>query len=726
MAARGSNQRLMAIFLQELQERTADIELDLLALAESHAPEKQTEGVQRLLRSAHSLKGAAGLVGLAPIEMVCHRMEDLLIAARDLGTHLDSAAVALLLRSNDALADAGRRLARGGDLVNDRLETVRNELIAAMQSAPQRAVAIKIPSSPAADRDFRKAPEHHRSVDPRPTETYARVPAAKLDALLRQSGELVVAQSRSKLRLEQIGALQDLVSAKARARVRAVPHPEREDRRRPDGELLTRLSQGLQDLAADLESDRRAVDQAANSLQSEVRRARLQPFAAACAGLERLVRDLAGEADKEARLEVSSGETEVDRAVAEGLQDILRHLVRNAVDHGIEPPEEREAAGKPRIATIGVAAALVGDHLTVSVSDDGRGVNTQEIEARARNSGRADEAGDPLSRIFLPGVSSSSAVTTTSGRGVGLDIVRTLVERMRGAVTVSHRPGHGANFTLTIPTHLGTIRALLVRSRGQIVAIETSSIARVVRGTPDEICFVEGRMLFVTGAGPAPALDLCAWLGGLAVEAATSGSRTVVLLNEIGKKAAILVDDVLSEQELLVRTIGPRLQNLREFNGGTILPDGTVALLLNAAALGDDALRPETMARVPVEAAPPRAQRILIADDSLTTRTLEKTVVEGAGYDVTAAADGAQAWQMLVEKGADLVLADVDMPGLDGFALTERIRRSAEFREIPVILLTSRDSEDDKRRGLDVGADVYLVKSAFDSRELLKTIAELI
>lgn len=726
MAERGSNQRLMAIFLQELQERTTDIDVDLVALNRPDASSSQTEVVQRLLRSAHSLKGAAGLVGLAPIEMVCHRMEDLLIAARDAGRHLDDVAVALLLRSNDALADAGRRLRSGDNPPNERLETVGKELSAAMRASPHKAAAANTPPPPATDPNRRRAAEPRRRVDAPLTETSARVSAARLDAILRQSGELVIAQSRSKLRMEQLDVLLDLVSAKARARVRSAPRPGHQVRRRADRDLLTRLSQGLQDLAVDLERDRRAVGQAASALHGEVRRARLQPFTAACAGLERLVRDLAGEAEKETRLEISSGETELDRTVAEGLQEILRHLVRNAVDHGIERPDERQAAGKPRIATIRIAASLVGDALTVSVSDDGRGVNTNELEARVRKSGTTDEAGDSLSRIFLPGVSTSPAVTTTSGRGVGLDIVRTLVERMRGAVAVSHRAGHGATFTLTIPTQLGTIRALLVRAADRIVAIETSSVARVIRGTPAEICFADGRMLFLTGTGPAPALELRAWLGMPVAEVPASGPRVAVLLNEIGKGAAVLVDAVLAEQELLVRTIGPRLQNLRDFNGGTILPDGTIALLLNAAALGDDALNRKTRMRDPIEAAPPRAPRILIADDSLTTRTLEKTVLEGAGYDVAAAADGAQAWQMLVEKGADLVLADVDMPGMDGFALTERIRGSADFRELPIILLTSRETEDDKRRGFDAGADAYLVKSAFDSGELLKTIAELV
>jgi two-component system chemotaxis sensor kinase CheA len=587
-----------------------------------------------------------------------------------------------------------------------------------------------------------------------------RVPAEKLDRLLAQSGELLVARRRVQARADELTALQESV-ARWRRDWRAVekavgkllddtgraetngasrqgpatagrPLPRRVARLLDGaGQDLRELDASLDRLAAGLTGDSRLLKQVAGALDEEVRRVRMLPFAEACQGLDRTVRDLAHAGGKEVDFVLEGGDVELDRSVLEGLKDPLRHLVRNAVDHGVESPAERRAAGKPPRGQVRVAAVLRGAVVEVVVADDGRGLDLEALRRQARKHGLPESADErELARlVFVAGLSTSTLITDVSGRGVGLDVVKSRLEALHGTVDLAFTPGAGTSFTLAVPLTLTTLRALFVTTAGQTFALAGTNVRKLVRVDPGAFRSVQGRGALALGGAPLPVASLAETLGLRGREPVRPGDKVPVLIVAAGEqRMAFVVDEFLAEQEIMIKGLGARIRRVAHVSGATILPSGKIALVLNAASLVRTALAAPGGAPAPlvVRAAPESRKRIVLAEDSLTTRTLMKSILEAAGYDVTAAADGAAAWDILQERGADLLVSDVEMPRRDGFALAEAVRASQRFARLPVVLVTARASDADRARGVAVGADAYLVKSAFDQKNLLETIAQLL
>jgi two-component system chemotaxis sensor kinase CheA len=402
------------------------------------------------------------------------------------------------------------------------------------------------------------------------------------------------------------------------------------------------------------------------------------------------------------------------------------------VDHGVEPPAVRRAAGKPARGRVTITAALRGARVEVTVADDGRGFDLTALREQARRR----QLAEPLDErelthlIFIPGLSTAPQVTDVSGRGMGLDVVKSRVESLHGTVEAGAAPGGGARFTLTVPLTLTTLRAVLVSAAGQTFAFAGTSIEKVVRVGPGQLRAVAGRPMLALGGAPIPVAPLAAALGLSAAPPAGQNGKTPALLLAAGdRRMAFTVDELLAEQEIVVSSLGPRVRRLRFVSGATLLASGRVALVLNAANLVRAALgQPAAAAPVaaPAGDAPPPRKRLLVVDDSVTTRALEKSILEAAGYEVLTAADGLAAWQLLQERGTDLLVSDVEMPRMDGLTLTETVRASPRFAKLPVVLVTARASEQDRARGLQAGADAYLVKSGFDQRNLLEAIAQLL
>ncbi|MCT7374366.1 hybrid sensor histidine kinase/response regulator [Chelativorans salis] len=703
MKATGLDRQLLELFVQEVKERSSEIENNLLTIEKAEAPEKH-KLQERLLRIIHSLKGAAGLVEVRPVEAVCHRMEDLLSSAAHESRTLARAELDLLLAATDAIADAARALDRGEPLAEASFQDVLRRLEAGKaRKVEPPAAAVKghppLPPIRASDLDG--------SV---------RMSADQLDTLLYQSGDLVASRSRIRLRAEQALMLKD----QAR-RLRSMKQINVEE--------AANIETGLRALAAGLTEDANLFRGSVAALDHEVRRARMQLFSETCQGLPRMVRDMVLASGKAAELRISGGEIEIDRSILAGLQDSLRHLVRNAIGHGIETPEERRAAGKPAIGRITVSAVLVGESLQVRVEDDGRGFDIESIRKAAGMAGLPEPQDERqgLRQAFEPGVSTSAQVTELSGRGIGLDIVKNAVERMRGTVDVSHAPGGGAAFVLTLPLTLATLHALEVTAGGQVFAVDTASIRRVLRVSAKDLPAAgEPNILPVDGQSMC-VIDLAGWLGLPSRSYAGTDILPVVVIGPAGGEVAVLVDGVAGEQELLARSLGARLSNIGFYSGGTVLPDGRVALLLNAAALAEAAATETaasiaTVLRTPT---PPR-RKVLVVDDSPAIRTLEKLILEAAGYDVVMAADGTEAWDYLQTHDVDIVVADVDMPAMDGFRLTQTIRESASFKDLPVILVTGRETPEDVARGLDMGANAYVAKAGFDQQQFIETIRQVV
>jgi two-component system chemotaxis sensor kinase CheA len=542
----------------------------------------------------------------------------------------------------------------------------------------------------------------------------------RLDALVRDLRRARAAVASARPTLSRIVERRGGVGREARSAAAAVEAVDE----------LHRLERGLAALRGQLALDAKALERRTRRLAGEVRALRLTPWIEATASLDRAARDVAAALGKEVEVTVAGEGLELDKSIVDALREPLAQLVRNAVDHGIEPPEERRAVGKPPRGRVEVAAVVEGERVRVSVADDGRGLDPERLREEARRRGLAAPA-DPrraLALVFLPGFSTASEVTEVSGRGVGLDVVANAVRQMRGDVSVSAAPGRGTRFDLAVPATLYGLRAVLASDAGETFAIPALDVERIVRLSPERIATSDGRPVLL-GAEPAPLAPLAHALG-LASGPWTLEDRRVALLVEAGgQRAAFAVDAILSERELSLEPLGPRLESLSLATAVAPLPGGGLAVVLSTRELVERAHGASPAAVVTRRAAPaaaPRRRRILLADDAATTRALGQSILEGSGYEVVAAADGEQAWALLQQGGAELVVSDVEMPRMDGFELTRAIRQSPRHSRTPVVLLTALESDADRRRGLEAGADAYLVKAAFDQRVLLETIAELL
>ena len=740
-------QRLMVTFLGELEEHVRALNRDLLAL-EKNPSGSHAELLETLFRTVHSLKGAARSVNVHAVEAACHRVEAILVAARE-GRHtLSPELIQLLFTLTDALKDAGERLRTQQPLIDGPIQAVLPELEKAARRAEEAAPASPTqPATPAAP----PAPLA-------PSAESMRVPLQKLDTLLARSGELLVARRRTANREEDVALLRDALQRhgldwhmleKPLRKLLAARNGPRDRSRNGTrqasllpqravaafervGQNLKRLERSAELLASRLAADHRALEQAAAPLEEDIRGVRMLPFGDACEGLERVVRDLAHADSKNVGLVIEGATVELDRAVLDHLKDPLLHLLRNAVDHGVETPDEREAAGKPPQATVSVAAMLRGSSVEIVVADDGRGLDLAAVREQARRTRMVvpEDDREATRLIFLPGFSTAPLVTELSGRGVGLDIVRHSVESLHGRVDFSFTPGQGTRVALTVPLTLTTIRALLLRAGGQVFALPLMSLVRLTRVAAGDLGSTAGREVLLSEGPPVPVASLSEVLGVPAETLHHAGGKfPLVIVTSGDRQVALVVDELMAEQELVVKSLGTRLTRVRHFSGATVLPTGHVALILNAADLVQSALgrAPGPALALALEQKQPEdRRRVLLAEDSVTTRSLEKSILEAAGYDVTAVVDGGEAWQLLQEEGADLVVADVEMPRMDGFELCEAIRGSRRFRELPVVLVTARESDRDKARGLEVGANAYLPKSTFDQRQLLETITLLL
>jgi two-component system chemotaxis sensor kinase CheA len=575
---------------------------------------------------------------------------------------------------------------------------------------------------------------------PRGGDGQVRVDAEALDHLLASAGELLVAGGRSLERRADAAGIAEsagrLAARWRRAARRARLALERTPEAAPAGRALQdaaeesrRLARDLELLVGTLTGDARALTRVSDEVLARVRRLRMRPFSETCEALPRTVRDLAVAAGKEVELEITGGEVRADRAVLDVLREVLLHLVRNAVDHGIESPAERQRAGKPRRGRVSIRAAIAGDRVAVTVADDGAGLNVPALRIQLERRGvpvPGDER-ELVRSFFEPGMTTRSEATMTSGRGVGLDIVRSAMMGIRGSVEVTWEPGRGTTFTLRCPPALATIRALLVGVGSQVLALPSGEVERVVRVTPADVRRAQGGEVLLVAGRPVPLLPLAHVLPGLPARPITGATPAVVL--RVGeRRLAAVVDELIGEQEVVLRPLGTGTRPLPLVSGAVLLASGRVALVLDPGAVVAASLGAAARAGAPLAAATPACVRhtVLVVDDSITTRTLEQSILEAAGYDVVAAADGADAWKSLQERGADAVVADVDMPRMDGFALCEAIRGSKRFGKLPVVLVTALETPGHRERGLAVGADAYIGKSSFDQHHLLDTLAQLL
>lgn len=739
----GGDAFMLDLFRTEAENNARALENGLVNAESDSSPAR----MEPLMRAAHSLKGAARIVGLKDCVTLAHAMEDVFIAAQTGRLKLAAADVDALLRANDVFLKLGAAAAAAiPGLVREAAATLAGlaaNLRAILEGRPEEPGPQAAPEEPAPALPARPAPA--AAPDEQTESQVVRVLAESLTRLVGLAGETLV-QTRT---LEPLGALQ----ARIRQSVQALNsvleqalvslagrdaepglRARLDDAFRQSGHILN-----MSDLCIErLTTFSRRMEHLADHLYSEVIESRMRPFADGLHGFPRLVRDLARKLDKKVRLEIRGAGTRIDRDILEKLDAPLTHLIQNSLDHGIETPADRKAAGKPEEGRVVLDARHGAGMLIVSVSDDGRGIAVEPLREKiaARGYVTAEMAAN-LTRselfdfLFLPGFSTAGQVTEISGRGVGLDVVQSMIREVGGSLRVESRENAGATFLLQLPLTLSVVRALLVEISGEPYAIPLSKVEHVLVLAPGGLQTIDDRQYCPFNGenlGVVPAHQVLR----VAPAAQSSGSVFVAVLNDRAHRYGMVVDRFLGQRELVVLPLDRRLGKIPNIAAGAVLESGAPALILDADDLArsiDKLLAQSAPAKVGgagPAAGPKKLKRVLVVDDSLTVREVERKLLENRGYEVKIAVDGMDGWNMLLGGPFDLVITDVDMPRMDGIALARRLKADARFKDLPVMIVSYKDRPEDRLRGLEAGANYYLTKSSFHDESLLGAVRDLI
>ncbi len=744
---------LLELFSLEAEAQTQVLSAGLLALERDPT---QSDQLESCMRAAHSLKGAARIVGVDAGVSVAHVMEDCLVSAQEGRLLLRSGHIDALLQGTDLLM----RIATPG---NSPQATDIEAYVALMAhlldpTAPQAAPAAPVmaelqleapvpavePPAPAVEPPPEPAPRKTRRTTEN-GERVLRVTAERLNSLLDLSSKSLVETQRLKPHLATMQRLKRMQSNSLRALENLNVHLKDhalslearealEDARR----LLAQSQQLLMEKNAELDEFAWQASQRAQVLYDTALACRMRPFADVLSGQVRMVRDLGRDLGKQVRLEIEGEKTQVDRDVLEKLEAPLTHLLRNAVDHGIETPEQRLLAGKPAEGLIRLRASHQAGLLVLELSDDGNGVDLEKVRrsiverslSPAQTAAQLSEE-ELLTFLFLPGFSLRDRVTEVSGRGVGLDAVQHMVRQLRGAVVLEQTAGEGSRFHLEVPLTLSVVRSLVVEVGDEAYAFPLAHIERMCDLEPTDIVQVEGRQHF-WHEGRHVGLVAASQLLQRPASQDSGQTLKVVVIRERDAIYGVAVERFIGERTLVVLPLDERLGKVQDISAGALLDDGSVVLIVDV----EDMLRSvekllntgrlERIARHSNQVVEAARKRILVVDDSLTVRELQRKLLLNRGYDVAVAVDGMDGWNALRSEDFDLLITDIDMPRMDGIELVTLLRRDNRLQSLPVMVVSYKDREEDRRRGLDAGADYYLAKASFHDDALLDAVVELI
>ncbi len=739
---------LLELYRMEADAQAQVLDAGLLVLEREPSHAGQLEAC---MRAAHSLKGAARIVGLDDGVKVAHAMEDLLVAAQEGLLRLVPEQIDGLLQGTDLLRRVGAPIAAdapSAERIEQLVILLQQQLAAAVPAMglspaepavlPEEPATAEVPQIAAAEEPIDEPSEGPRS-------RVLRVSAERLDHLLDMSGKALVEFQRIQPLTDSLQRLKRQQSA-VRRTLDGVRDLTLNSSLEPQAlalleESRTQLAECQQLLQAHFE----AFDEFAwegglrsRSLYDAALSSRMRPLADVLVGRARMVRDLARSLGKQARLEIEGDATQVDRDVLERLDAPLTHLLRNAVDHGIEPPELRARKGKAAEGRLLLKARHRAGMLVLELSDDGAGVDIEHLRevvvarkfASAETAVRLSED-ELLAFLFLPGFSLREQITETSGRGVGLDAVQHELRQLRGSVRLEHRPGEGSTFILQVPLTLSVVRSLVVEIAGEAYAFPLAHIEHMVRVNADEVVQLEGRQHFWHGDRHVSLISASQLLQRPEGRTEDAGIP-LVLLRERDNLYGIAVERFIGERALVVMPLDSRLGKVRDVAAGALLDDGAPVLILDVEdlfssigkLLGSGNL--ERVDRRSQTAHTATRKRVLVVDDSLTVRELERKLLLSRGYDVAVAVDGMDGWNALRDEHFDLLITDIDMPRMDGIELVTLVRRDNRLRSLPVMVVSYKDREEDRRRGLDAGADYYLAKASFHDEALLDAVQVLI
>ena len=725
---------MLDLFRMEADGQARTLTDGLLAMERGGA---SSDAIDVLMRAAHSIKGAAAIVNLDVAVQVAHAMEDAFVAAQNGQLELTPARIDVLLSGVDLIVQFAALtedsvdawMAQNSATISATIGAIAG--IASLQSAPALAPATPSPVPvEAAPAEAAPAP-----LPPRVSQNYDKLLALASESRINAHQMRPLVESLQRHKRNQSSVLQ------------AIEQLHEAVLRSGDAALAERASQLLQKAAplkqfvighmADIENYERKVLGGSAALVDEVLTLRMRPFGDGVHAFPRMVRDLARSLGKEAQLLIEGEDTLVDRDILAKIESPLNHMLRNAVDHGMETPAERAAAGKPPAGTIRLEARHRAGMLNIEISDDGRGVDLERIRANVVARGMASDAmaaamspAELLEFLFLPAFSLKETTSAISGRGVGLDIVQQVIREQNGTVRIESQPGSGFRTSITLPLTQSIVRALVFDVQGEAYAIPIVKVERVLKIPQSSISTLENKQFFDAGGehlGLVPAAQVLE-LGQIE---ASAEELSVLVIGTGQRRYALVVDAIRGEHSLAVQALDPIFGKMRDISSAALLDDGAPVLILDVADLLlsiDKLLHEGGLHKLAGAGAAERrrARRVLVVDDSLTVREMERKLLMGRGYQVDVAIDGMDGWNAVRGGDYDLVVTDVDMPRMDGIELVALIRKDIDLHKLPVMIVSYKDRPEDRARGMAAGADYYLTKGSFHDETLLDAVFDLI
>jgi two-component system chemotaxis sensor kinase CheA len=750
--------KYLEIFRDEAREHIEVLRTGLLDLENNPG---DLENIKVIMRSAHTIKGSSRMVGLARIGELAHRMEDLVKAFEKGAVDVSTEAINLLLRGTDVIEEAvlspqgtatpEERFTGAAREIEEFLlrappevpvpadpvpeeEGLVSELESLFGEAPPASKVPPVPSAPPRPAGEDTATRTSTTLEPSPDTMRVKVP--QLDNLANLTGELAITKSKIESNSHQLIRIFDYLRETVAAGLDAGPTGRAECLE----ELDDFVTGNFQRFIEQFQEDYSFLDLYTEEVLSETLNLRLQPVSLIFDRYHRLVRDLKHRLGKKFALEVSGRDILLDKQILEEINPAIMHLIQNAADHGIEGPADRKALGKPETGRIELSAYNRGGSVVIEVKDDGRGIDADGVRELAVQKGivGAEEAegmsqSDVLTLIFRDGFTTSEIITGTSGRGVGMSVAWEAVQLLKGRAAVDSSPGEYTRIELTFPPTFYKMKVMLVEAGEQIVCLPASflvTVARVRLGDmategPTPVISMHGRIV--------PVVDLRCFLGlppaSTQVETrADDGTLRLVLARVDEDFLALRVDRIHRIEEVIVKSPGSYFQTAPLVAGVTILRKGDPSIILNLYNLFKKVQERGVPAGEEIPRTGPGVEkkRILVVDDSITTRTMEKSILEQAGYEVRTAVTGEEGLSLAASESFDAVVTDVEMPGMSGFELTARLRNTVRYKDTPVVIVTSLAREEDKRRGIEVGAQAYIIKGSFEQKTLLETVRRLI
>ena len=728
------SRQLLETFEIELGELSQGITGGLLQLEKKHGKHERQQILQEMFRAAHNIKGAAKGVGIEAIADMSHRLESIFSAFKKDDLAPDQDIITLCLETLDCMQESMRAFVKGGGTLPG-----VGELCARLDRALSGGGVVP------AGKLAHHAVQGDQQSMPKIATNMLRVATDRLNEIEDHAEELQAIKITLGDELAKVRLLHGRMGALAKRWLAALPLLKRPDTGNIPEEIRQLFVHGVDTIASlggvtagirkSMHVSQGQLGRLGATLHDDLRRLQLMPAATLLRPLARMVRDTARDLGKEVDLQIIGDDISVDRAVLDRLHDPLMHLIRNAIDHGIEIPEERLAQGKSKAGHLALRVRSEGNQVLISVEDDGCGIDAGKVAAVAVERQLASqEELDGMSRdevlhlVLRPGFSTREVVTDVSGRGVGMDVAQTNLATLGGNIRLDTAVGKGTTVTLRVPLTLATEHGLIVRASGTQFAIPVIFIDHIMYVAQDEVVEVEGTQAVLAGGNPVPLRSMANVLELGHDETENGAGLNVVVIRSGWRSVAFVVDDIEGEREMVIKPLRTPLWSVRNVKGCTLSGNGGIIMVLDTADLVASALGKGASAYAVGRPATgkTRQQHVLVVDDSVTTRTLEKNILEMRGFKVTVAVDGREAWDLIQAREFDLVVTDIEMPDMDGFALTERIKKSEKYAMLPVIIVSSKSKEEDRLAGIRVGADAYIVKDQFETRILLDVVNQFV